>query len=1068
MNLGQQESHPGTTDAQESTGGADLARAVAGRAAWVQRALSPWVQRALQRVAEGPYDRHARMALTSSHMPFFSGRAQLKMGQGNVWQPDAGSLDPALVQRFADSIVARYPETEGRQEVRPLQIGSDDPLDLVLAGSPAEPDAEPQQGSPGFRPFSSLEAFKEAIQARPRTPPSAPRQQAPPPQPRPELQRTTISGPYEVSRPSRSLPPGERHHSRVEEVSPGRSEEPTSAPQRMERPVEGGDTGQEETGASEPTADSPATTARQEPTGAPPPVVQRRPRGQVLSPSVPPRPRLPADAGGQAREQIPLPPASPLVSDPEGELEPPGGMASPDEQRTLARPSEDTGLEPILDIPAPAQPESRPGEAERVPPEAGPFPEPPQPHVQAVSGDVQRRPVSPMERHAPVSRPESLEVGVPAEPRRPPERLHAEGVQRHPEQDLGEAAERAETEPSRPGQDLPTPPQTWPHAEMRTARASPSHLAEPLPSPSRAPADDVQRRPEQDSPPQQGADLSPAETVRELPASPGPATQPPLEAKELEPHPPARPPIPPIQTAVEDAGRRREQDLTAQQVAEVQRHTQARHRPIPPEPPAQPPQGVDGMEIIRSAEPGAPPVQALVEDAQRETGEALPGPRQPAARSTEPERAEDSQPVFPEPESETPASPRGGRPTESLAATTQLSAEDTDQEPGLALRMPVPRPSERVTSLQQLQRTPDLTSARTGSPEVERLERVQPAEEPVQATPGDQGRVDRLPSRLASPAGPVGESPLQRSVNGPTSLDDRGPVVQRVGRDRPATEELALPERPVEAPEQHTESAAALPGSPAELTLPVLPRLSTAGPRRESPQGPIGRPEPEERLDGMRGAERPLQETGVRTPGDVQRRAEPKAPVGRQDELRTGPPLQSISSDSEQSAPVGPLAHMAILPQAQSPSRFVQQMAGDTSADMPTHGRAGPYVPTRPSRTPREPVLRRKGQGPTGPWSGTSAQQGVDGEMPLSPQRALVTAESIQRRPQGEASESVPTPAESGYVGVIQRVTVGPEESAEPESGQGELNLDRLARQVYPMIRRMLAIERERRSGRWR
>ncbi|MBL7202682.1 MAG: hypothetical protein ISS56_21305 [Anaerolineae bacterium] len=79
-----------------------------------------------------------------------------------------------------------------------------------------------------------------------------------------------------------------------------------------------------------------------------------------------------------------------------------------------------------------------------------------------------------------------------------------------------------------------------------------------------------------------------------------------------------------------------------------------------------------------------------------------------------------------------------------------------------------------------------------------------------------------------------------------------------------------------------------------------------------------------------------------------------------------------------------------------------------------------------------------------------------------------MNAESIQRRPQGEASESVPTPAESGYVGVIQRVTVGPEESAEPESGQGELNLDRLARQVYPMIRRMLAIERERRSGRWR
>jgi hypothetical protein len=51
-----------------------------------------------------------------------------------------------------------------------------------------------------------------------------------------------------------------------------------------------------------------------------------------------------------------------------------------------------------------------------------------------------------------------------------------------------------------------------------------------------------------------------------------------------------------------------------------------------------------------------------------------------------------------------------------------------------------------------------------------------------------------------------------------------------------------------------------------------------------------------------------------------------------------------------------------------------------------------------------------------------------------------------------------------------EEATAGTPE-ATPETGEESAetgaDLDHLARQIYPLIKRMLAVERERRSGRW-
>jgi hypothetical protein len=148
-----------------------------------------------------------------------------------------------------------------------------------------------------------------------------------------------------------------------------------------------------------------------------------------------------------------------------------------------------------------------------------------------------------------------------------------------------------------------------------------------------------------------------------------------------------------------------------------------------------------------------------------------------------------------------------------------------------------------------------------------------------------------------------------------------------------------------------------------------------------------------------------------------------------------------------------PVQRTAILPQA----RFEETPSWGGAPGQP--GRSDPWAGTAGERLPvpamtRMPVQRAAAaQMPT---TSIVVRRSPDtrGEMPLPP---IMT---IQRQPTASALSSAP-------ISVVQRVETGYAETTEQKEERPAQDLDKLARQVYPHIVRMLAIERERRTGRW-
>ena len=86
-------------------------------------------------------------------------------------------------------------------------------------------------------------------------------------------------------------------------------------------------------------------------------------------------------------------------------------------------------------------------------------------------------------------------------------------------------------------------------------------------------------------------------------------------------------------------------------------------------------------------------------------------------------------------------------------------------------------------------------------------------------------------------------------------------------------------------------------------------------------------------------------------------------------------------------------------------------------------------------------------------------------EFPLPPARWPAPAALIQRQP---VAPPVDLTVAAQGTDVVQRAVETPPETglATTEEEGPELDLDHLARQIYPLIKRMLAVERERRSAR--
>ena len=103
---------------------------------------------------------------------------------------------------------------------------------------------------------------------------------------------------------------------------------------------------------------------------------------------------------------------------------------------------------------------------------------------------------------------------------------------------------------------------------------------------------------------------------------------------------------------------------------------------------------------------------------------------------------------------------------------------------------------------------------------------------------------------------------------------------------------------------------------------------------------------------------------------------------------------------------------------------------------------------------PRREPPPEQGKGPA--EAGLAGVKGVD-----SARLALVVQRQAVEVPAGP-----PEPSPAG-AGLAQRVSLGPPETGiRSRDEEPRLDLDDLARQVYPFIKRMVAVERERRLSR--
>jgi hypothetical protein len=223
-----------------------IARAARARAQWVQRTLSPWVQRWLRTGAsagtggETRLGRHAQTALTGTHTNRLLDRVQRAVDRTTVWRASVGSIEPAMVDRFASAIADRFSVTGARYEPQPLAVSPAETADLILAGTPVQPGLGAEASLPGFEtgggepaPRPTMAQLREILADRssaPRSPP-APGQPSPP-----RIQRAAAEPPGPRP-PARTLPAQARLFSRVEELPPRGEISPEGQPPEV-RPAQ--------------------------------------------------------------------------------------------------------------------------------------------------------------------------------------------------------------------------------------------------------------------------------------------------------------------------------------------------------------------------------------------------------------------------------------------------------------------------------------------------------------------------------------------------------------------------------------------------------------------------------------------------------------------------------------------------------------------------------------------------------------------------------------------------------------------------------------------------------------
>jgi DNA polymerase-3 subunit gamma/tau len=456
------------------------------------------------------------------------------------------------------------------------------------------------------------------------------------------------------------------------------------------------------------------------------------------------------------------------------------------------------------------------------------------------------------------------------------------------------------------------------------------------------------------------------------------------------------------------------------------------------EPPAPPPAGLD-MPLAQRQ-----PVETPVPRKEEAPPAAVATPL--VQRQEAEQEAEIESPAAPVVEAAPPGRPERPLAQRQPAVTAPPPAQQLGEEkapPAAEVRPPTPSAIENAVPagpempLVQWQ----AAEATPGPAQPPRQEEALPAA-PEMSQVQPQGVEIGPPVAPVIEAAPPRQGPKMPTVQRQTAVTPPAPAPLQEEGAAPASE--AKPLSPSASAE--TPLAAAPAALQARPELPLVQRLT----REEAPQAEVG-PAQVQRVSAPG-------EPAAGLEGEVVARAAPRA---RLPLVEPPPPSQAEVIRTK------PVEQTAILPQARVQAR------PEGSPEPPALAPSRPVTPPEPRQAaPTSGLPTRSG------WT-----QAAAGELPLPPvlQRSAAPARPastawIQRQPEAPAPSQVVTPrSEPWRERVVQRAdgatpetppsTVAPPpQPPAPESAPP--NLDSLARQIYPLIKRMLAVERERKWGR--
>jgi hypothetical protein len=798
-----QETHRTTNDPPgqgESESPDYIARSVAAKTHWLQRVLSPWAQRWLASGVENAAptgEQHSPAALTVGNTRQLVGRVQRLVERGTVWRPEAVSLQPAMVDGFAGSIVNRFPDTGAKYELRPAETGPAQAADLVLAGTGEPTPASAQPRGQSFQPFTSLAEFRKAIEDKQRAPGGGPTAAEPPRagQPaQPQVQRMPAEPP-KARRLARTLPPGSRPVSRVEEVLPGVEATPTAETSLQTQ--------------AEP--QTPPAVGMEPP---PLPAVQRR---ATEAAPVPTQEAPPAEASSLPPVQRQLEPGPALTLEEEAAPAPPSVGVEPPRPsagREVTPPAVQRRTAEVM--PAPEQPygtEEAPPAAvtppagrempvvqRRVEPDLPPAPageppaaeaRPPGPPSALETRPIQRR----VAEEAPTQAPTVAEAGPPAQVEAsrsalpPVQRKMVEEAPAQPPAHAGEAPQGGPDMPlvQRRGAEAAPSPAQLPHEQEDEQEAPPAAEAGSSGQPDVPP---VQRQVADEAPA-----LAPAHAGQERPAAPpGGLDMPLVQRQGPEVESPATPP------AIEAAPPGRpERPL-------VQRQTSV----AAPPPAQQPPEEEAAPSVPPDVEETAPagPEMPL---AQRQVAEASPPiPAQPPRQEEAPPAAhehKEGEPLVPVSE----AAP----PHEGTAAESPVAPAASEAPPRQAPEMP-------LVQRQPAGARPDKEEKEEVSPTAEAKPPSPPAGGPelplVQRSPREGiPQAETGPAQVHGPAADLEGEVMARAASWThlPLIEPPPPAQAEAIRTKPVEQTAILPQARVQAyPEGSPEPSALTPSRP--------------------------------------------------------------------------------------------------------------------------------------------------------------------------------------------------------------------------------------------------------------